>query len=61
MIHDAWQYLHNILKDKENGTNLNIMDNKASSDMKGEMIKDEINYQLDPPHMHRSNSLQKYL
>ena len=35
------------------------MDNECSSDLKEAMKKYEIDFQLDPPHMHRQNAAER--
>ena len=52
-IRDEFLKVHKVLKEICNDPKCYIMDNDCSSDLKTGMKEYEIEFQLDPPHMHR--------
>ena len=57
-IYDAFLNIHKVLKSRGSDQNIYIMDNECSSDLYEATEKDEIYFQLDPPHMHRQNAAE---
>ena len=51
--------IHKVLKARGSNPKVYIMDNKCSSDLKESTEKYEIDFQLDPPHMHRRNAAER--
>ena len=51
--------IHYILKSRVSGPKCYIMENECSSDLKEAMRKYTIDFQLDPPHMHRKISAEQ--
>ena len=58
-IQKAWLKINNKLKRSGAQPNMYIMDNEASSDLKYALTKNNINYQLVPPHNHRRNAAER--
>jgi hypothetical protein len=58
-ITKAWQHINNRLKKANATPNLYIIDNEASKQLKGAMEKENIHYQLVPPHNHRANLAER--
>lgn len=52
----AYQRVHGQLMSRNMKPQLKIMDNKASSILKEYLRKENVTYQLVPPHVHRRNS-----
>ena len=48
-----------VLKETGSEPKVYIMDNECSSDLKEAMGKNEIDFQLDLPHMHRRNTSER--
>ena len=60
-ICDAFLKIHKVLKAIGSEPKVYIMNNKCSSDLKEDMKKYEIDFQLDPPHIHRQNAAEQAL
>ena len=58
-ITKAWQKINNRFK-KAGTKPLNwIMDNECSNDLKNSFIKENVSWQLVPPHQHRANLAER--
>ena len=55
-IKRSWLKLNAILAKGGNNPKIYLMDNEASTDIKISLHKNNIQYQLVPPHIHRRNS-----
>jgi hypothetical protein len=58
-IKQAWLKLHNILARRGTAPKMYILDNEASNELKNSMIKNNLTYQLAPPHIHRRNAAER--
>ena len=58
-ITKAWEYTNNRLKSANETPHLYIIDNEASKQLKEVMAKENITYQLVPPHNHRVNLAER--
>ena len=58
-IRDDFLKIHKFLKERGWDTKFYIMDNYCYSDLKEAMETYEIDFQLDPPHMHRRNAAER--
>ena len=51
--------MNTVLTKRGRKPNLYILDNEASADLKASLAKQNINYQLVPPHVHRRNAAER--
>ena len=51
--------LNDTLANRGCQPNLYVLDNEASGDLKNGLIKNKIDYQLVPPHLHRRNAAER--
>ena len=58
-ICDAWLAAFTILKSHGEAPNIHILDNECSQDMKHMFQKEQVAYQLVPPHIHRRNAAER--
>ena len=58
-IVDAWEKLHNNLIQHGHTTKNYILDNECSRDLKLALKKNDIDFELTPPHMHRRNAAER--
>ena len=58
-IHNSFLEIQKVLKARGNNPKVYIMENDFSSDLKEDMKKQEIDFQLDPRHMHRQNAAER--
>ena len=58
-IRDAFLKIHKFLKAIASNPKVYIVDNNCSSDLKEATKKHKIDFQLDPPHMHRGNASER--
>ena len=56
---DAWQTAYDILKAHGEATNIHILDNKCSRDMKKIFKEIQVEYQLVPPNIHQCNAAER--
>ena len=55
----TWEHTNNRLKKGNESPHLYIIDNEASRQLKEVMAKENITYQLVPPHNHRANLAER--
>ena len=58
-IRDAFLNIHKILKSRGSDPKVYIMNDECSSDLKEAMKKYKIDFQLDSPHVHRQNAVER--
>ena len=58
-ITEAWENINNRIKKGGLQPNTYILDNECSNMLRDAFHKNEINYQLDKPHMHRANAAER--
>lgn len=58
-ITDAWEALHKQLTKHRHATKNFILDNEYSTEMKQALSKNNKDYKLTPPHMHRRNAAKR--
>ena len=55
-IAEAWKALHNKLKKNGHKTSMFFLDNKFSGELHNALNKQNLQFQLIPPHAHRRNA-----
>ena len=55
----GWEVINTILKKRGVMPNLYVLDNEISGDLKWAMTKNEIDWQIATPHLHRTNSAER--
>ena len=58
-IKRGWMHINSILSKSGNAPKIYIIDNEASKDLKASLAKNDISYQLVPPHVHRRNAAER--
>ena len=55
----GWNILYDKLAKRGNAPSIYILDNEASADLKAACYKNDLEYQLVPPHIHRRNAAER--
>ena len=55
----AWKNIHETLKQRGEQPKIYILDNEVSNDLKKAFLKNKVNFELIPPHMHRRNAAER--
>ena len=55
----AWESIHKMFIPSNNIPNIYVLDNEKSTDLINAFIKNNVKYQLAPPHMHRTNLAER--
>ena len=58
-ITTAYEKIHTVFKNRGIAPKLYILDNEISGDFKAALKKNQVKFQLTPPHMHRQNAAER--